>query len=228
MDDAARMDDFDAPPRAAWFGPLLEKVDLVFEVTGADTPNWPSPHPDRSPLDEEYSRVSDVGKYRILDARVEAWVRVLAEAGLAVTSDVPSEEWICAARPADELSRVRQIRPTVRGGLGLLFANTLVGGAPFGLDVGLVRDGERPVTLDCVPSCGCDACDYGSADLIDQLDGWVLTTARGGVVHARLGDHSATRTIDGWQSSNGSHEGWLDESILLPDGVARWVGEPWR
>lgn len=225
--NAAGMHEFDAP-RPTWLNALLEDVELAFEVTGADTPGWPDPHPDRSPLDEEYSRVSDVGKYRILETRVDAWVRVLADAGLATTREVPCEQWIAAVRPLAAQSRVRQIRPTVRGGLSLHFATTLVDGAPFGLDVAIARDGDRPVTLDVVPVCGCDACDSGSAHLIDQLDDRVLTTACGGVVHARRGEDSVTRMIDGWQGAGRSNAAWLDESSPVPDGIVRWVGAPWQ
>lgn len=222
------MNDFRPPTRPAWFDVLLAGVDQAFEATGADTPGWPNPHPDRSPLDEEYSRVSDPGKYHILDARVDAWVQVLAEADLAETREVPAELWIAALRPPAELLRVRRIKPVRPGGLTLLFATTLVDGAPFGLDVGIAVGGSRPVFLEPVPTCGCDACDSGSADLLGTLDGWVLAVARGGVLHARSGESYATRTLDGWETAGGRHESWLDESSAVPDGVERWVGTPWQ
>jgi hypothetical protein len=107
--------------------------------------------------------VLDVGKYRILDARVEAWVRVLGEAGIAQTHDVPAEPRIAAHRPVTEMGRVRQVRPTKPGGLSMVFATTLVNGAPFGLDLGVAHDEQQPVTLAGLPDCGCDACDDGSA-----------------------------------------------------------------
>ena len=36
---------------------LLDAVDAAFEQTGAGFARWPAPHPDRAPLDEEYSRI---------------------------------------------------------------------------------------------------------------------------------------------------------------------------
>lgn len=210
-----------------WVGEMLTAVDRAFEVTGADTPGWPDPHSGgREPRDEEYSRVSDVSKYRILDTRVDAWVEVLAESGLAETRAVPAESWIAACRPATDHVRVRRIAPARAGGLALLFATTRVDGAPFGLDVGIVGDGTDPVLVEWVPSCGCDACDHGSAELLDHLDGWVLTVAQGGVVHARRGDGFVTRTLHGWMAQAG-HEAWLDESARVPTGVRRWVGNSW-
>lgn len=222
------MTDPGTQPTPPWLSELLHDVDRAFEVTGADTPGWPDPHPDRDPLEEEYSRVTDPGKYRILGARVDAWTRALAEAGLAEIEDAPADEWIGGRRPASGLVRVRRLRPLRPGGLSVLLATTLVDGAPFGLDVGLAREGERPVLLAMVPDCGCDACDSGSADLLRSLDDWVLTVARGGVLHARLGKQHATRTLDGWESGGGRVEAWLEESFPVPDGVERWVGEPWR
>lgn len=109
----------------------------------------------------------------------------------------------------------------------VLFATTLVDGTPFGLDVAIAADRSRPVFLEPVPDCGCDACDTGSADLLATPDGWMLAVAQGGVVHARSGESYATRTLDGRQTAGGGRKSWLDESSAVPDGVERWVGVPW-
>jgi hypothetical protein len=220
-------DDSEGTRRPAWFDKPLTAVDRAFEVSGANTPGWPDLHPDRNPPEEEYSRVTDADKYRILDSRVDAWVQVMADAGIAETLDVPAEPWIAECRPPDQQLRVRRIEPAAPDGLRLLLATTLVDGRPFGLDIGTCRDGERPVWLTSVPDCGCDACDSGSADLLSELDGWVLTVARGGVVHAGHGEHFATRTVHGWSTANGGDASRLDESTPVPDGVERWVGAPW-
>jgi hypothetical protein len=221
------VDDSDAIRGPAWFDRLLAKVDRAFEVTGATTPGWSDPHPNRAPHEEEYSRVTDVGKYRILESRVDAWVEVMTDAGIAIAIDVPAEPWIGECRPPDQHSRVRRLEPTTSDGLRLLFATTLVDGGPFGLDLGISRDGEMPVLLTSVPACGCDACDSGSADLLSELDGWVLTVARGGVVHARRGKDSASRAVHGWSTANSADASWLDDSTPLPSDVERWAGGPW-
>ena len=224
---------FAEPP--PWSADLVAEVDRAFAVVGAATPGWPDPHPDRAPLEEEYSRVLDQGKYRILDTRVEAWVQVLAGRGLASTQDLPAleQDWLGTVREPSHLARVRAVRPARPGGLTLLLATTLVNEAPFGLDVAVADSSGQAVFMDAVPGCGCDACDSGSAELLETVDDWVLTVARGGVVHARdFGGH-ITRMFSGW-SAQGDNlrpgwEGdrWLDESVEVPDGVRRWIGAPW-
>jgi hypothetical protein len=213
----------------------VAEVDRAFAVVGATTPGWPNPHPHRSPLEEEYSRVLDPGKYRILDSRVEAWAEVLSARGLARTQDVPArdQDWLGAVRSSSDLGRVRAVRPVRPRGLTLLFATTLVDGSPFGLDVGIADATGRAAQVDTVPGCGCDACDDGSAELLETVDSWVVNLARGGVVHARGADGHATRTLDGWMAQGQDlrpgwrGELWLDGSVDTPPDVQRWSGEPW-
>lgn len=230
----ARVDDFASPTRPSWFDDLLADVDRAFKTTGAETQGWPDPYPDREPPDETYSRCLDPGKYQILHARVEAWVNVLAARGIATATDVAASPWIDGVREADQVARVRRLTPTRDRGLRLLLAYTLVEGEPFGVDVAIARPGDpetRTVLLDTAPDCGCDHCDSGSADLLDVLDGWVLTVARGGVVHARAGRTTVTRTVDGWMSSGGHHDVGPD-ALLQPTPAAthaseQWVGQAW-
>lgn len=222
------MSEYAAPTPPAWVDDLLAGVERAFAVTGADTPGWPDPHPDRDPAEEEYSRCLDPGKYRILGSRLDAWAQVLADRGLAVVRDVEPGAWVDAPRRTDELARVRAFEPVASGGLTLLAATTLVDREPFGVDLGLSAPGLPTVLLDTVPDCGCDACDSGSADLLEALDGWMLTVARGGVVHARSSTAHISRTFHGWSSSGGGAlEPWLDEALEPPAGVRRWVGTPW-
>ena len=43
-------------------------------------PSWPDPHPDMaSPRDEEYSRVTEPGRYDIVHARARVWAEKLSE-----------------------------------------------------------------------------------------------------------------------------------------------------
>jgi hypothetical protein len=236
--DTARMDPFTQAPRPDWFEDLTGEVVLAFEVLGARTPGWADPHAGGQPRDEEYSRCLDPGKYGILQARVEAWEQVLTTRRIATIRDTPptAEVWIGALRGADEWLRVQRLDSTVAGGLSLVVATTRVDGASFGFDLGIADDAGDPVYLYSVPDCGCDACDTGSADLLETLDGWILAVARGGVLHARGDDGQATRTIDGWQSQSRARESrtshvvdvsWLDDSRPVPEEVRRWRGRPW-
>ncbi|MFC6042983.1 DUF6226 family protein [Nocardioides hankookensis] len=200
------------PPRPPWADDLLAEVGRAFVETGATTPGWPDPHPDRHPLEEEYSRVLDPGKYRILGTRLDAWARVLDE------RDVAAEE---------REGLRRSLVPTRPGALTLVALTTEVDGAPYGLDLGLPDGAGGAARIDLLPDCGCDACDSGSADLLEVLDGWVLTVARGGVVHAQGPGGSVTRMLDGWQGTGQIDERWLDGARPPPDDVRRWAGRPW-
>lgn len=71
---------------------LVAAVEAAFAVTGRGLAAWPDPHPGRSPRDEEYSRVTDPYKWRIVGARAEAWLVALADAGVAqieVDTEIP-------------------------------------------------------------------------------------------------------------------------------------------
>ncbi|WP_425583870.1 DUF6226 family protein [Terrabacter aeriphilus] len=228
-DDAEVSDPSPAIP-PAWLSALVRDVDQAFAVTGAATPGWDDPHPDRSALEEEYSRCSDPGKYRILDARADAWCEVLARQGLAHVTNARGARWMDGVRDPDAWWRVRQLNPSTPGGLTLHLASTLVDGQPFGVDVGVSAATRPAVHLGSVPDCGCDACDSGSAELLDVLDGWILSVAAGGVVHARSDAASISRTAEGgWQADGmGWLESWLDASSPVPRGVRRWIGSPWH
>ena len=107
------------------------------------------------------------------------------------------------------------------------FAQTLVDGDPFGVDIG-VSGADLPVVyIESVPACGCDACDHGSQPELDAIDSAVLAVARGGVVHARDDTGTATAGINVWQASNQGAESWLDADRPARDGVRRWAGSPW-
>lgn len=226
--DAARMDASVPPLHPTWFGALLVDLERAFAVTGSATPGWDDPDPDRDPPPEKYSHCSDPGKYAIIHARVAAWVQVLAARSMATATGVAPQPWLDALRSPELLARTLCLQPRVPGGITLVLASTVVDGQVFGLDVGLSKQG-RTVVVDSVPDCGCDACDSGSADLLQTVDGWVLTAARGGVLHARRGASTITRTVDGWKGTGDSlDESWLDGSLPSPHGVERWAGSAWK
>lgn len=229
-----------APEEPAWVLDLLPEVERAFEVTGASTPGWPDPRPDWDATYPEreaaYSRVLDPGKYRILETRLDAWVSVLGARGLAAEVEVDplTVSWDGAVRASTELARVRRLQPTAPGALAIELGSTLVDGAPFGVDVAVVDlsglSGLSHVgsLLEPVPHCGCDACDSGSAELLEVLDHWVMTVARGGVVHVRSDGAVATRRWDGSTSSGVDGERWLSGRDVLPDGAQVWRGSAWR
>lgn len=212
----------------AWGRSLVEDVDRAFLTSSVETPPWPDPHPDRQPLEEEYSRCLDPGKYAIVGARLDAWVIALAAAGLALARTRPPSSWV-GGLGGDGLTprlseEVRLVSPRP-GTLRLVAGRTLVDGAPFGLDLGVAGEDGPTALLETVPDCGCDACDSGSDDLVEQLDRCVLAVALGGLIHARKGDQHWTRLLD--LGSTTMSLAW-GEAPDLGRGWQRWHGEPWR
>lgn len=118
-------------------------------------------HPGEAhPLEEEYSRCLDPGKYRILPARGEAWVRALTRLGVATVDEVvdPAAAW--RDEPDVRVETATRLRPTRAGAISLLLGFTSLQGVPAAVVV--IGAGQPEVPLVTLPDCGCDACDSGS------------------------------------------------------------------
>lgn len=208
---------------------LLPAVDAAFERLRGDLADWPAPRPDGSPpLDEEYSRCADPDKYRLLAVRADAWVEAIVATGLgaARTVDPPSVQWAGERVIAPTRETVVEGRP---------------GTQPIAVGIGpsqqadeafvQVGVGQPAEVLDLQPDCGCDACDTGSADLLDTLDNAFVLALSGGVYVVRRGDRVVRRSLDGWSATGGVADGdaerWLAEAAAgrRTDGVV--AGEPW-
>lgn len=251
---------------------LLDEVEAAFEETGADTPGWEDPHLEADgtsgdPRGEEYSRCLDPGKYRILWARAEAWVKVLTargwadavDAGDSDTGDSDLEDsdlaggaqidW--AARPRVERYRTTVMHPRRPGALPLVLARTAPDGAAGSTDLagrealilGLVIGvGDPAVPVRTIPDCGCDACDSGSRDLLEDLDSTLLSVVDGSFEAVLRPGWTSQRTSFGAEgggegdSDEGSRltmtltaqpwaEGWTPRPLspaITPHDVARW------
>ena len=180
---------------------LCRAVDEAFAITGADTPPWPDPHPDGDVRDEEYSRCLEPGKYRILAARAEAWTRALSELGLAEAEPVadPASAWRRA--PDVAVSGAVLLRPVHAEAVPLVFGYSAIDDVPR--TVLVLGAGQPAATLQVLPDCGCDACDDGSAGLLEMTDDIVLAVVTGSFVHlddGRGGEIVATG--DSWSASN--------------------------
>lgn len=155
---------------------LLAAVDTAFVVTARGlAPPWPDPHEGRSPTDDEYSRVSDPAKFRLLGARAEAWASRLAEQGMATRGhDVAWSE-----PPGTIVTRAERLDPRQPDALPLVIARSMIGDIP---DAGVTLGVGHPAAfLAACPACGCDACDLGAQEELDRLDRLVL-----GVVSGRI------------------------------------------
>ncbi|RYG76265.1 VOC family protein [Yimella sp. RIT 621] len=208
---------------------LLPIVEVVTESLRGGLTGWPSPRLDGSPPTEsEYSRVSRPGRHALVGIRAEAWVAVLVEAGYATSADVDSSAALPDSRVA--LSRATRLTPSEPGGQPLTIG---WGGADVPGSVLVIAVGKPPVILDVLPDCACDACDSGSADLIEAIDAAFLLVVSGGVYQV---EHAPTRTVvtrtlDGWSAEGDLDSGRIERLLgdtemgRVTDGVLR--GAAW-
>jgi len=178
---------------------LLASVDAAFDVIGRGLRSWPAPHPHRQPLDEEYSRVTDPGKWRIVGARADGWRVALADAGLAVAEQDAAVRW--HVRPGTIVTRTARLVPHAAGALPLVLARSRIEDVD---DTGVTLGaGEPAVPVGAFPYCGCDACDDGARYELDQLDSSILAVVLGRFRRLSQGDRGVTEL---------SGTSWLGES----------------
>lgn len=174
--------------------PTVVDVRRAVAAAWADRPerdiSWPDPHPDRDPRTEEYSRVTDPGRYAVVGARARSWVDALVALGLADASPVEDGTVRLVPRAPDALPLVVVVRA--------------VDGAPSGVVDLLV--GDPPTPVDVQPDCGCDACDSGSADLLDAIDDAFVGVLGGGFVLIETARSRIVATADGWSASGPTGE----------------------
>jgi hypothetical protein len=203
---------------------LIAAVDDAFAMTGRGLTQWPDPHPDRSPLPEEYSRLLDPAKWRILGARAQAWLLALAEVRVAAIEANPKVEWRVEAGPI--ITRVDGVHPVATGALELVVARSQIGDvADAGVVIGV---GDPAICAGLFPDCGCDACDSGSQDELDRLDQCILGVVSG--AFRRLSDGVREITVrgpDGWTASGGFSRGEVDKVLANRIGWHELSGPSW-
>ena len=159
---------------------LVAAVDAAFVETGRGLSGWPHPHPDRRPLDEEYSRVTNPQRWEILAARAEAWFKVLTDAGLAEIEREAEVVW--SEPPRFPAAFTTRAVPRALNAIPLVVATTGFEQVEWpGVAVGV---GDPTTVLEVIPDCACDACDSGSQDALDVLDEYILGVVSG--AHRRL------------------------------------------
>jgi Family of unknown function (DUF6226) len=203
-------------------------------------PSWPNPHPGMtSPPEEEYSRLTDPGRYAIVHARARVWARVLEEA-----LEVRSESLRPVAKAGD-IGRVgfdRGVRLTSDrpDALPLLLLERDVPTQPGEALLAVQHIGvARPeIVVESQPDCGCDACDSGSSDLLEAVDSAVRRVVGGPVVVLRGEDWQAQWHPDGGQASGVAGSRFRElmelcrrlaagEDVTLPREVEVLVGRSW-
>lgn len=203
---------------------LLAAVDRAFERTAAGLARWPDPHPDRSVTDDEYSRLTDPGRWRILGARAEAWIDALVATGRA---DVERDATVVWAGPVGpRLRRADRVVPRVDRALTLVVARSWIGDVD---DAGVVLGvGDPAVCVRFFPDCGCDACDSGAQDELDHLDVHLRGVVSGRF--RRLSDGKREITVigdGGWSASGGFARGEVDAVLAGGRGWTELAGASW-
>ena len=203
---------------------LVAAVDAAFVETGRELDGWPNPRPDRMPLDEEYSRVTNPHKWRILAARAEAWLVALADMGLAEIET--GTDFVWEAPPRLDANRTDRATPRALGALPLVVAKKRLGEIDdAGVALGV---GNPAVLLLATPDCGCDACDWGSQYALDELDEYVLSVVTGAYRRLRRGKREIT-VISGehWQARGRFRYRKIDKILASPRGWKEFSGAPW-
>lgn len=209
-----------------------------------DLPSWPSPRPFvDAPGEEEYSRVTDPARYRIVHERARVWTQVLgAVPGVQVERLPPGP--LDTDGHLGDFDRGVQISSEREGTLPLLLLerDAQVTGGPDhspGLAVLHLAIVEPTVSLELHPDCGCDACDTGSQDLLRAIDEALMAVVGGPFVTLRGRGWQAD-----WHPGGGSsrstgrgldHDTLMDlcrrlaagEDVRLPRGTRSFVGQSW-
>lgn len=164
-------------------------------------PSWPDPHPGMSaPADEEYSRVTDPGRYRIVHERARAWA-----ASLGLVPGVEKQVLDLTTQGADgpgwHFERGLRLASGRPGTLPLLLLESDARPGAVGSTAGLRISVVRPeLELLTVPGCGCDACDDGSDFLLREIDDTIGQVVGGPFVMLRGKGWQAQ-----WHPSGGSY-----------------------
>ena len=92
--------------------------------------------------------------------------------------------------------------------------------------------GDPAVAITWIPDCGCDACDSGSQDVLDELDEAIVGVVSGAFRRLAAGDRVITVIgADRWSGvvdrSPGSAAAEVAEILADPTGWRGLSGAPW-
>jgi len=203
---------------------LLAAVETASAITGAEMAPWPDPHPDRSPADDEYSRLTNAAKWRLLGARADAWITATTDLGLARLERNVAVQW--ATKPASSVSFTDCLVPRRADALVLVVARSVLGEID---DAGVTLGVSDPaICTGLFPDCGCDACDSGFQDEIDHLDAHILGVVSGAFRHLSKRDRTITVIGgDGWGSSGLKRRDNVEAILADPVGWDEVSGPSW-
>ncbi|MEJ6550513.1 DUF6226 family protein [Corynebacterium sp. USCH3] len=218
---------------------ILAAVDREYATDPLSAVTWDDPHPDlevRYIRDEEYSRVTDPGRFRIVGARVDAWERALVGLGLAHAEPVVTPSgWNQA--PSQEAA---MLVPSAEGARPLVLAKPELDGVQGSVlvtGIGVAGKRNEIEELGFAPTCGCDACDSGSDSFLEEVDNAVWRVVGGFIRIAGDGWFVERSSVGGLMSSDGDVEppvdiDDIDEQVdrARAGKITRGhvlIGEPW-
>jgi hypothetical protein len=193
------------------------------------------------PRDEEYSRVTDPGRYRIVHARGRVWVEVLGR--VPGTTVSPLRPGVIEAGWMRSFDRGVLVRCDRAGTLPLLLLerDTPLEDRDETMAVLQISVVDADHVLAIVPDCGCDACDNGADDLLEAIDDAIGKVVGGPTVVLRGPGWECTWHPDSMSSGRRGHKRTpthdeLTELALrlsrgddvdLPPGGQAHAGGPW-
>ena len=214
---------------------------VVADYDLLEMPAWPDPHPEMtSPVADEYSRVTQPERYRIVRVRAHAWARAL-QAVPGVEAETLTPAPLDADGHLGNFDRGVRLSSPRPGTLALLLlerdAPIRPGDAPLpGLHISV----DRPeISVMMLPDYGCDACDSGSEDLLQAIDETIISVVggtsavlRGKGWHARWwpsgGSSGGGRRTPGHQQAmEWSRRLASGQHVRLPRGTEALVGHTW-
>ena len=127
--------------------------------------------------------------------------------------------------PRLEANRTVLAVPRASGALPLVVAMERLNdiddaGVSFGV-------GDPTVLLLATPDCGCDACDSGSQDALDELDEYMLSVVTGSYRRIWRDKKKITVISEGHRGSSWSRRKKIDKILANPKGWNELSGMPW-
>ena len=128
--------------------------------------------------------------------------------------------------PGTAISRATRVVALAEGALSLIVARSRVGNVgDAGVTLGV---GDPAICVGWFPECGCDACDSGSQDELDDFDRHILGIISGAL--RRLSDAPRTITVvarGGWRAPGHFRRHEVEAILADPTGWADLVGPSW-
>lgn len=205
---------------------LVEAVDQRFAVRPPELAVWPDPHDGHPPADQEYSRATNPERWRILGARVDAWVAALAAAGLASVEQLAVDDIRWEESPHTRMSSAMRVIPSAMGARPMVVARSQIGGVPeTGITLGW---GDPAVLVGLFPHCGCDACDNGAQLDLDSVDDRLSSIVSGGYRRLNQGDRQVNEEASyGWRTAGEWKTGEVEAVLADPTGWDELSGATW-